>query len=134
MTPKFRATVRQGKLHVIDRKALDAYVASLKEDSSVNIIIKRSMRTRSDQQNRYYWGAVLPTISEHTGYSVEELHETLKRLFLPTKIVKLGSKEVAIPPSSATINTMEFAEFLDRVISEAATMGISIPSPEQVEY
>ena len=41
-----------------------------------------SGKQRSNQQSRYYWGIVVQILSEHTGFTKDEVHELLKRKFL----------------------------------------------------
>ena len=48
----------------------------------VVITIEKMRARRSLDQNNFYWGAVLPAISESTGDYVEDLHEFFKRKFI----------------------------------------------------
>jgi len=38
--------------------------------------------SRSQKQNAYYWGVVLKTIGDDTGYLPEEMHQLMTREFL----------------------------------------------------
>lgn len=69
---KFRAEVREGKLYPLSRSYFDKNLQHF--EGNVVVTIEKLQSKRSINQNSYYWGVVLPTIAEHTGHSVEELH------------------------------------------------------------
>lgn len=133
MLERFLGRVEGGKLIIKSQKALDTYLAQIPDGKDVFVTIKPVRRTRSLPQNAWYWGCVLPLISEHTGHSVEELHEIFKRLFLPPKYIEYRGKEIKLPSSTTATDTLEFATFVDRVRAEAANMGIVIPEPGQAD-
>lgn len=86
--------------------------------------------TRSNPQNRYYWGHVLPTISEHTGHSCEELHEIFKLKF-NSVVAHIGKDEIIVGKSTASLKTMEFEHYLSRIITWASMeLGVIITNPE----
>ena len=66
---------------------------AMKPGTHVKITVQEDKDTRSIQQNKYYWGVVLPTIADHIGTSTESLHEDMKIMFNPIKseTVKLES-------------------------------------------
>lgn len=132
MLERFLGSVEGGKLVIRSQKALDTYLASFPDKTDVFVTVKKARRTRSLAQNNYYFGVILTLISEHTGHSVEELHEIMKRLFLPPKIVEYRGKQIKMPSTTTATNTLEFHEFVERVRAEAASMGIDIPDPSQV--
>lgn len=107
------------------------------------IEIKRYFRRRSDQQNRYYWGVHVELfrqwISENWGqeYDADTAHDILKRTLLGVQKKSIVSvetgeeKEVELPPSTATLNTADFTEYLDRVTELLVHYcGIEVPTPE----
>lgn len=57
----------------------------LLEGCDVEYSIKKRSKARSMQQNKYYWAVVVPIISEETGMTEEEVHESLKWKFLRIK-------------------------------------------------
>ena len=99
--------------------------------SEVQIVIKKRRNRRTDRQNSYYWGGVLTPISEHTGHTPEEMHEIFKQMFLTEKVVMYKDHEVKIYKSSANLGSIRFMDYIDRIIAEAATMGIRILSPDE---
>ena len=77
-------------------------------------------------QNEYYWGVVLETLSD-TGYSTEELHEIFKFKFLQDKI-----KHHSIIKSTSQLDTKEMEEYLENIRRFASLeLGISIPLPNE---
>lgn len=89
-------------------------------------------KDRSTAQNRYYWSVVLGMFSDATGYSVDELHETLKFQLLPTKIVTIGSVRKEVSTSTASLTTTQFEDYCEDIRRFAAeTIGLVIPDPNQ---
>ena len=43
---------------------------------------EKEKKSRSIQQNRYYWAVICKLISEHTGYTTDETHQILAEMFL----------------------------------------------------
>lgn len=44
--------------------------------------MRRKRRSKSQKQLAWYWGVILPALSERTGYTVEEMHAWCKYKFL----------------------------------------------------
>lgn len=90
-------------------------------------------KIRSNPQNRYYHGVVVPILSEFLGYTNEEMHEVLKHKFLrlmaffPTKS---GGENVWITKSTADLDTKCFEEYLSQIrIWASSEIGCYIPDP-----
>lgn len=93
-------------------------------------------KNRSNSQNRYYWGCVLPLVSDHTGFTIEEAHEVLKYKFLKGwKNIKNPKKEyieVEYVRSTTSLDTKSFEEYMTKVREFAsADMGLYIPEPNE---
>lgn len=90
---------------------------------------------RSDRQNRYYWPCFVAPFAEFLrdqGEHVtdEEAHEILKHKFLrKTTIAPTTGEELEyVRPTTTTLTTSEFNEYLDRCAHWLADMfGIEIP-------
>lgn len=127
--------VKGGQLEIRNRKT---FVAALKRmrDGAVSITVERLHATRSLPQLRYYWGVIVEAISDHTGYSPEEVHEILKAKFLPKKLaVANGNGEIkgefVIGGTTTTLNKIEFGEFCESIRRWAAEdLGVVIPDPD----
>lgn len=126
--------VTNGQLTIRNRRALNLALAAFK-DGDVLVRIERKRAARSQQQNRYWWGVCVQLVSDHTGYSPEEIHEIAKQMFLPKRLaVADGNGEICgeyvIGGSSAKLDTAGFTEFVERYRQWAAeTLGVEIPDP-----
>lgn len=99
-------------------------------DTPVTITLERKVKSKSKQQLGYYWGVVLPLISQHTGYSPNDLHDIFKTKFLRSKLIWRGG-DMTVVGSTQGLSTNEMAEFITNVILEANELGIEVPTPDQ---
>lgn len=114
---------------IVDRIA--SQLRALPQTRAWSVTVAQYHAKRSDQQNAYLWGVVYKTISDATGYSSDEIHELLGKLFLPDGEIRIGGTVMRRRKSTATLSKMEFAEYVDRVIAWAASEGgIVIPAPD----
>lgn len=104
--------------------------------------ISRHLRRRSLEQNRYYWGAILPVvcggIAEAWGepITVDEAHLLLKSMFLSRPIVnkQTGQEMARVWPSSKALNTDQFSEYIEKISRFAAeSLGCVIPSSYETD-
>ena len=100
----------------------------------VQLDIDRKKTPRSHQQSAYLWAAVYPPIAKHTGYSVPEVHEVCKKLFLPSRQLSIGDQTVIVAGSTARLTTAEMMDYIDRVIALAGELGCVVQSPEEAGY
>jgi hypothetical protein len=71
---------------------------------------------RSNPQNRYLHGVILPILADHTGYEIDEIKAVLKWKF---KIKHTSS-----------LSTKEFEDFLSKVrMWASAELGCFCPEP-----
>lgn len=131
---KFPAKVADGKLAFQNPTAMFAHIWKFRPEDELVVTIEKRKQQRSNQQNRYYWGVVLPVISHETGHSVEELHEIYKRMFLPRKLIKYKEREFPVPSSTTDCDISDFTSYIERVRAEAANLGINVPGPNEIEY
>lgn len=104
-------------------------VEKIRRHAFINAIPKKK-ETRSDRQNRYYWGVVLKTIGDDLGYSTDEVHQLMQRQFL--KYEKDGNLFVR---STTTLNTKEMEDYLERIRRfSLIELGILIPLPNETEF
>lgn len=128
--------VRDGQLFIKNRRAFDRLIAQMPERWMLEVSVKRLRATRSIQQNRWYFGCVLAALSEHTGYTVDELHDICKQMFIPKHLaIQDGNGvikgELVIGGSSRELNTQQFGEYCEAIRRWAATeLDVNIPDPE----
>lgn len=99
-------------------------------------VLEAKEETRSMRQNKYLWGvayrAIVEFMRDHHGrdYSDEAIHETLKELFLPSRVEQLASREVRIYRTTTKLTKREFCEYVEHVVRWAAEFGCVIPEPD----
>lgn len=94
--------------------------------------IDKEKKIRSPLQNRYYWGVFLPHLTE-TGYTVEELHELFKKMFLSKqkRLSKFGRRGIQVTRSTTELSTVEFEEYIDKIRAFALDYGYVMPYPNE---
>lgn len=86
---------------------------AMKQFNGKNIVLKISLlsKKRSNQQNSYYWGVILPltkqAIFNEWGevWNIEKTHEFLKSKFLYFEKVNEDTSEIIRTPKSTQENT-----------------------------
>lgn len=132
------ASVKGGRLFLRNRRDFDRQIAQFRDGAEVEVEVTIRRATRSVNQNAYYWGVVVHLLSEHTGYTPDEVHEFLKMKFIPKRVALAdGNGEVVdeyvLGGSTRKMNTIQFGEFMDDVKRFAAeTLDCVIPDPNEV--
>lgn len=99
-------------------------------DGEYWVEIKENRPTRSQLQNRYYWGVVVKTLADELGYLSDEMHQILAKKFLSYE--KNGYTFVM---STTQLNTKEFEEYMSKVrYFASADLSIWIPEPNEENY
>lgn len=101
--------VKDGKLEGISWKTISQELPAF-NDKSVELIIRRKKKHRSIQQNKVQWWYIRE-ISQHTGYSIDEVYGILCRKFLTVTCVneQTGSIFERVRGTSE-LSTLEHAE------------------------
>ena len=124
-----------GVLSLRNRKTFDRQLRLLK-DGEYLVSVYPAERSRSMNQNAYYWGVVIEALSEHTGYRPEELHELMKARFLPRgKTGTFGNGILdgayVFGGSTTKLTKSEMSEYTERIRQWAAQdLDFVIPDPE----
>ncbi len=126
------ASVKAGKLFIANRRDFDRQIAQFKDGWQLEVTIQRRRATRSIQANAYYWGVVLRALSEHTGYTPDEIHDICKAKFLPKRLaIQDGNGEVVgefvLGGSTRALNTNEFHDYVERIRQWASELDCYIP-------
>lgn len=129
-------SVRHGRVQMRNRTAVMAQLARMK-DCELVITFTPRRAARSDLQNRWYWGVIVELLSEHTGYTPDEIHEVCKAKFLPKRLaVSDGNGEIkgefVIGGTTTRLNKHEFGEYCEAIRRWAADdLGVVIPDPDE---
>lgn len=122
-TFKFHGEVKQGKLKLDSPSSYLVYLSSL-EGKRIELSLQKERNNRTLSQNAYYWGVIIEILGQHFGYEPDEMHEALKYKFL-----KIHEDTGLISVRSTTkLSTLEFGDYLDRIIRWAAEEGVVIPA------
>jgi hypothetical protein len=125
----FSAVVDQEARLVIDNAAgWRAMLAKLK-GQRLSVTLSRVFSRRSNAQNKWYWGCIIPILSDWTGYEKDEMHEALKRLFLTEERELPSGVAIQFVPSTASLDTKAFSDYADRCCRWASEQGVPIPKP-----
>lgn len=102
------------------------------EGKRVRVTVERFRNRRSTEQNRYYFGVVVPLIGKAIGEAdMEAVHEMLKAEF-NYEILVIGDREMRKPKSTAKLETVEFSEYMEKVRMWAAKfLELYIPDPNE---
>lgn len=136
MTPIFQGTIRSGKLFLDSKPKFDEYLQGFPNEKRVEVTVDKLKHTRSNSQNRYYWGVVVKLIADHTGHDPEQIHELLKQLHSPKWhffSVTKDDKVTGTPTSTTRLDTIAFVEYTEKCrIWANEFLGVQIPLPGEV--
>ena len=121
---------KDGKLEIVDRPRMinDLHAIFGTFPTICEIIVQRVGRTRSAKQNRFLWGVAYPIVSGFTGDDIEDVHKFFKAKFL-RRSVKLFDEEVEGEESTTKLTTIEFEEYVEKIMMFIAPHGVDIPLP-----
>lgn len=110
------------------------------------VTFRPATKQRSSEQNRYYWGVVIPAVLQ--GFRdlgndldpgnpehAEVVHQYLKARFLPPREVADAAGEAhRLPGSTAGLSTSQMMDYIAAVQQFAAEfLNVNIPEPgEQI--
>ena len=139
MKIQIRTNVLKGKFKRNINQILDA-VASF-EGKDCIFSIEKVKKTRSNNQNSFYWGVVLPIVQsglkEATGEfrTTENIHyNILLKMFAPEKeIVNIETGEcINEKISSSEMSTSQFMDYIAEIQKWSAEfLGVDIPNPNE---
>lgn len=135
-------SVKDGALKIRNRNALALDLLSL-EGKEIEIRIVKKKKTRSNNQNRYYWGVIIPIVKQgliDAGYPREKIsnsevvHDILKDMFCKKEeLVNYDTGEILVlPPSTTSNSTTQMMDYFDDIKRWCAeNLGIYIPDPNE---
>lgn len=129
------AKVENGKLLIRNRRLFDECISAWPDCECV-VTIEKKHATRSVQANRYWWGVCVALVSDHTGYTPEEVHDLAKHMFLPKALAVTGRNgellgEFVVGGTTSSLNKLEFGDFIAKFRMWALEkLGVEIPEPD----
>jgi len=125
------------KYKIFNEQQRDIFIHNLLKKPFKNGYVieeKYIVKKRTTDQNSLYW-LWITCISNETGNNVNDIHEILCEMFLPTqeKIV-LGVSRME-RTSTKTLDTVKFKVYLDAIqVYSQTELGITLPNPEDLYF
>lgn len=122
--------------------SLKAAIALLPANTCHTITLKPQRRAKSAKQLAWYWGAILPALAAHTGYTVEEMHAWCKYKFLNPPELKtlvivdaqgevIEEAHIDGPETVSLLTTAQMADYCEDVRMFAADrLQVYIEDPD----
>lgn len=126
----FRGRVSNGRLQLANKAGFIKAIQSM-NGKDVEISVSTKSTGRTGNQNRYYWGVLIDVIATETGNDPETVHEALKAMFLSTVPVTMANNTVNCMPSTTRLNTAEFNNYIEKIITWGAENDILLPYPNE---
>lgn len=112
------------------------------EGKEITLTIQKKKKRRSNAQNAYYWGVVIPLMAEAVKnewgelWSYEKCHEFFKMRFLFTERVNHDTGEIIKIPKSTTENTTSDQEDYHTEIRHFMFeyFNVTVPLPNEQIY
>lgn len=128
-TQAFSAVIREtpdGKRLVVGSpKYYAAQLQKFRDGEYVTLMVHNRKPKRSEAQNRFYWGIVLPLVSDKTGEAdLDKLHRLFRGKFLSEGIVEVLGEKVRVTKSTTELSK---GEFHDYIVAIQNLTGIEIP-------
>lgn len=117
------------KFRNVERLTTDILVVGWNE---FDVTIQKKSKHRSTQQNRWWWSCVT-VLSNHLGYSKDQMHEICKYKFLKREFVDEKTGEVFEYLKSTTeLTTTEFSVLIESLIQwSAEKFNCVLPYPNE---
>ena len=133
----YAGTVENGTA-ILPRAKMRAEIARLFEGKDIEVRIQKRKKHRTNPQNAYYWGVVVPLIQEAIKdlgdvWEAQKVHDLLRLKFL--EVVKIdeetGEELLRTIRSTTELSTVEFIEYIDQCRQWAAEfLWVNIPDPQ----
>jgi hypothetical protein len=137
---KFETTITNYNLSLTPfQKEQFALEIKKNEGKKVVLSLEPKKNQRSLNQNKYYWGCLIPTINQSLGYQDNEaniIHELLKEMFLGKMIYnKFTRTRRKIVRSTSDLNTKEMEDYLTTARTYmSGEHNIYIPLPNEYDF
>lgn len=126
----------QGKLQVFNQPALKEWIRH-NTGKGIVMSLKTKHKSRSSPQNSYYWGVIVPMVTDGINYlgnqfTKEETHEFLKAKFNFKRVDTPDGHYIDMPQSTSKLDTKEFMTYIENIQQFASMMlNVYIPSPNE---
>ena len=129
-------SVKDGVLKITNRKLFDQELLCY-DGKEVEILIRKKRKYRSNHQNRFYWGCVIPIVKSlindagHT-FTNQQIHELLKLRYLKIDHHLRDGEFFTEVKSTRDLTTTEFMEYIMMIQKLTAEIfGVYIADPNE---
>ena len=126
---------------IAEKRKLMSHIGTL--SGLYEVTLKPRKKTRSLDQNRYYWSAFVQPFTEwlreewgDRSITTEQAHNELKRALIgvKTKLNERTGEEMELMPPSRTMDTLEFSDYLERAAEFLARNCGIVVLPAEMFY
>lgn len=130
------AVKRDGKVTVDDPARM---MQALKHwpDGTLVVRLEPFKMKRSNQQNRFWHGVVIPAFMEQTGEDVHDdeafqrMKDALALRLIPKQIIDLNGEAQTVPGHTSDLTTAQFKDLIERAQRLGAEYGVYVPDPNE---
>jgi len=117
----------------LEQNGLRYYDIDARVRHCIEIAYKEKLpKLRSVNQNAYLWGIVYKLISEHTGYTTDEVHYEMAMMFHFEFRKRFDGSKAKAPMSTTKMSTIEFNAYFQQIqIFAAQNWDLYIPDPNE---
>lgn len=128
------AVIVKGELKPVSLAAFRQAMKRFPDGARVAIRVKVERPKRSNQQNRFWHGVVVPLFAEHCGYEFDDMKDELALKLLPKELPDMQTGEVRVVPGhTSDLTTKEFNDLIERAQRLGASLDLYIPDPNEAE-
>jgi len=106
---------------------IEQYLHNLNCDKPMVVEVKEYKRNRSVEQNSRLW-SIYKIIGDELGYTVEEIHDLMRTMFLGRVVKEIAGQTVESLPSTTKLKVGEMCEYQEAIERWAGSMGIRLPA------
>ena len=140
MVPLWEAHQIKGRMLFARPTELKLYVESL-GDNKLVVKISKHRKSTTPAEFKYYFGVVLRILSDHIGFTTDEMDVCLRNRFLyeykriPGEDRTTNDTILKRVISKTAVSTVRFEKFLEEIRQWAITkLNVYIPLPNEVSY
>ena len=130
---------RNGIMRIHNRHIFDSMLLNHFKDKDVEVVVKTAKKNRSNNQNRYYWGVVIPIVqqgifdTQGDWMTAEQTHQFLKTNFNYSEKVNEKTGEVLrFTNLTSYLSTIDFEIYMDKIRAFSDEyFGVIIPMPNE---
>lgn len=130
----FRGTCKSGKMVINDYHQEEWFILLCKlENKDCEFIARKRSKRKSNRQNRYYRGVVVPLIAEECGYTPDKCHGVLSLKFF--KEIDENGVEYIKSTKLSEWKTMDWENKMSEIRQWASEfLNVFLPKPNEVDF